>query len=68
VIENLQRLSEKEIGVSLKEEELNRIRQQISNMEKDGRLKELLIKLRANGMENSPWFIRAGQKLLEDIF
>lgn len=62
------RIRERELGVTLKEEEINRIRKQVELMEKDGRLKDLLIKLRANGMENSPWFIRAGQKLLEDIF
>lgn len=68
LMEQAIRIREKELGVTLKQQEIERIKKQIELMEKDGRLKDLLIKLRANGMENSPWFIRAGQKLLEDIF
>lgn len=68
LLESAIQLREKELGVSIKSEELNRIKQQIKNMEKDGRLKDLQIKLNANGLQNSPWFIRAGASLLEDIF
>lgn len=68
LLESAIRIREKETGITLKEQEIERIKKLIELMDKDGKLKDLLIKLRENGMENSPWFIRAGQKLLQNIF
>lgn len=68
LLESAIQLREKELGVTLKTEEINRIKQAIKNMEKDGKLKDLQIKLTENGLQNSPWYIRAGAALLGNIF
>jgi len=58
----------KQFNSRMTENQQKILEERIKLMEKDGRLKDLEIKLNANGLQNSPWYIRAGSKLLEDLF
>lgn len=58
----------KKFNSRMTEQQQKILEQRIELMKKDGRLKDLQIKLNANGLQNSPWYIRAGSKLLEDLF
>jgi len=61
-------LKEREAGRQLKEEEIKRVKQAVINMEKSGKLLDLQINLTKNGLQNAPWWIKAGKSLLDDIF
>ena len=58
----------KQFNHRMTEQQEKLLDQKLKNMEKDGKLKDLQIKLNANGLQNSPWYIRAGAALIEDLF
>ena len=66
--QTVQDLYLKQNNVAMSEKQLAILEQRLELMKKDGRLKDLQIKLNANGLQNSPWYIRAGSKIFEDLF
>lgn len=66
--QTVQDLALKKNNVALSEKQLEILKERLELMKKDGTLKDLQIKLNAKGLQNSPWYIRAGVKIYEDLF